>query len=49
MEGKFMVVMLLFGAVAVMGYSPLEDEGIQNISLHNLQTYECNVINNLLS
>ena len=49
MEGKFMVVMFLFGAVAVMGNSPLEDEGIQNISLHNLQTYECNITNNLLS
>lgn len=49
MEGKFMVIMLLFGAVAVMGNSPLGDEGIQNITLQNLQTYECNIINNLLS
>ncbi|XP_020628961.1 putative gastrointestinal growth factor xP4 isoform X1 [Orbicella faveolata] len=27
MEGQFVVVMLLFGAVAVMGNSPLDDEG----------------------
>ena len=27
MEGKFVVVMLLAGAVAVMGNSPLEDGG----------------------
>ena len=27
MEGKFVVVMLLVGAVAAMGNSPLKDEG----------------------
>ena len=36
MEGKFVVVMLLIGAVAVMGNSPLEDEGISDQLLNYL-------------
>jgi len=41
MEGQFVVVMLLFGAVAVMGNSPLDDEGIYRLqACHKLVFFQ---------